>query len=57
VRRCLGAGFAAAEMRAVMGTVLKRVDLRPAGRRDERIVRRAFTLSPKRGARVIAELR
>jgi hypothetical protein len=37
--------------------VLKRVDLRPAGRRDEKIVRRAFTLSPKRGARVIAELR
>jgi cytochrome P450 len=57
VRRCLGAGFAAAEMRAVMGTVLRRVDLRPAGRRDEKIVRRAFTLSPKRGARVVAELR
>jgi cytochrome P450 len=57
VRRCLGAGFASAEMRAVMATVLKRVDLRPAGRRDEKIVRRAFTLSPKRGARVIAELR
>ena len=57
VRRCLGAGFASAEMRAVMGTVLKRVDLRPAGRGDEKIVRRAFTLSPGRGARVVAELR
>ena len=30
------------------------LDLRPATRRDERIVRRAFTLSPKRGARVVA---
>jgi cytochrome P450 len=57
VRRCLGAGFAAAEMRAVMSTVLSRVDLRPASSRDERIVRRAFTLSPRRGTRVIAELR
>jgi cytochrome P450 len=57
VRRCLGAGFAAAELRAVLATVLTRVDLRPAGRRDEKIVRRAFTLSPGRGARVIAEVR
>jgi cytochrome P450 len=57
VRRCLGSGFALAEMRAVIGTVLSRVDLRPVSRGDERIVRRAFTLSPKRGARVVAELR
>jgi cytochrome P450 family 135 len=54
VRRCLGAGFAHAEMRAVMGTVLSRVDLRAARRGDERIVRRAFTLSPGDGARVVA---
>lgn len=57
VRRCLGAGFALAEMRAVMQVVLSRVELRPARRRDERIVRRAFTLSPSEGARVVVERR
>ncbi len=57
VRRCLGAGFALAEMRAVMQVVLSRVELRPAQRRDERIVRRAFTLSPSEGARVVVERR
>jgi len=57
VRRCLGSGFALAEMRAVMQVVLSRVELRPAERRDERIVRRAFTLSPSEGARVVVERR
>jgi cytochrome P450 len=56
-RRCLGAGFALAEMRAVMQTVLTRVELRPAAGGDERIVRRAFTLSPGNGARVVVERR
>jgi len=54
VRRCLGASFALLEMRIVIEAVLRNLDLRPAERRDERIVRRAFTLSPKRGARVVA---
>jgi cytochrome P450 len=54
VRRCIGASFALLEMRIVVESVLRRLDLRPATRRDERIVRRAFTLSPKRGARVVA---
>ena len=57
VRRCLGAGFGLAEMRAVMATVLTRVELRPAAGRDERVKRRAFTLSPGDGARVVAERR
>ena len=52
VRRCLGAGFALAEMRAVMQTVLTRVELRAVSGRDERVRRRAFTLSPAEGARV-----
>jgi cytochrome P450 family 135 len=56
-RRCLGAGFALAEMRAVMQTVLSRVELRAASSEDERIARRAFTLSPGRGARVVVERR
>ena len=54
VRRCLGAGFALAEMRAVMQTVLRRMDLRPADPWGERIARRTFTLSPASGARVVA---
>ena len=57
VRRCLGAGFALAEMRAVMSTVLSSVDLRPAGRGSERLARRAFTLSPGAGARAVVERR
>ena len=52
VRRCLGSGFALAEMRAVMQTVLTNVELKVVSERDERIARRAFTLSPARGARV-----
>ena len=57
VRRCLGASFALLEMRIVIEAVLRNLDVRPAERRDERIVRRAFTLSPKRGARVVASRR
>jgi cytochrome P450 len=57
VRRCLGASFALLEMRIVIEAVVRHLDLRPAARRDERIVRRAFTLSPKRGARVVAARR
>jgi cytochrome P450 len=57
VRRCLGASFALLEMRIVIEAVLRNLDVRPAERRDERIVRRAFTLSPKRGARVVATRR
>ncbi len=57
VRRCLGASFALLEMRIVIEAVLRNLDLRPVPRRSERIVRRAFTLSPKRGARVVATRR
>jgi cytochrome P450 len=53
VRRCLGSGFALAEMRAVMRTVFTNVELNVVAERDERIARRAFTLSPARGAQVV----
>jgi cytochrome P450 len=57
-RRCLGSAFALAEMRAVMQTVLARVELRAAGRpKDERIRRRAFTLSPADGAQAVVTRR
>jgi cytochrome P450 len=56
VRRCLGASFALAEMRAVLSAVLSRVELRAPGR-QERIARRSFTFSPRRGARVVVRRR
>jgi cytochrome P450 family 135 len=48
-RRCIGAAFAELEMRVVLGTVLRRTELRPATDRPERMVRRNVTLSPRNG--------
>ena len=48
-RRCIGAAFAEFEMRVVLGTVLRQVELRPATDRSEPIVRRNVTLTPKNG--------
>jgi cytochrome P450 family 135 len=55
-RRCLGASFAQMEMRVVVRRVLERVELRPVGG-PERIQRRAITLVPRRGVRVVASAR
>ncbi|HXM57957.1 MAG TPA: cytochrome P450 [Candidatus Dormibacteraeota bacterium] len=57
VRRCVGASFAAYEMGVVVRTVLESAALRPASARPERIVVRAITLVPSRGARVVLERR
>jgi cytochrome P450 len=57
VRRCLGAAFAEMEMRVVLGTILRRFELRPVGRRAERVARRNVTFSPRNGTRVIARQR
>ena len=54
VRRCIGAPFAELEMRVVLGEVLERFDLRPAGGGAEGIARRNVTFSPRHGTRVIA---
>jgi cytochrome P450 len=54
-RRCLGAAFATMEMREVLRVVAARVDLRAERAAGERMRRRSVTLSPSRGARVIAE--
>jgi cytochrome P450 len=56
VRRCLGASFALAEMHAVLRTILLRVELGAPGR-GERIARRSFTFSPRRGGRVVVRRR
>jgi cytochrome P450 len=53
VRRCLGAAFATLEMRTVIPAVLRRVDVTPASTRPETALRRAVTLVPSAGARVV----
>ncbi len=61
IRRCIGASFAQMEMRVILSTIL--AELRPhtprgiRGRRGERTKRRAITLVPAAGARVVWERR
>jgi cytochrome P450 len=55
VRRCLGASFALFEMRVVLRELVRRLELRAADRRPERITRRAITLVPERGGEVVVE--
>jgi cytochrome P450 len=57
VRRCLGASFAQLEMRIVLQTLARRLDLRVADPRPERIIRRAIALSPARGGEIVARAR
>ena len=51
-RRCIGANFALFEMRVVISRILRRVQLRPASPKPERLVRRAITQVPKNGVRL-----
>ena len=56
VRRCLGASFALYEMRIVLREALRAVRLgTDPGRRPESVTRRAITLAPTRGARIMVE--
>jgi cytochrome P450 len=61
IRRCIGASFALYEMRTIMRVVLTQLAPRPPGgllgRVSEPIMRRAITLAPGRGARVVWERR
>jgi len=56
-RRCVGAAFATNEMTCVLSTVLRNVELRPAGKRPERVRMRNIILTPARGTRVVATSR
>jgi cytochrome P450 family 135 len=51
-RRCLGASFAATEMRVVLSAVLERCDLQAADRAQARAQLRTITIGPKGGVRV-----
>ncbi|HWX45488.1 MAG TPA: cytochrome P450 [Solirubrobacteraceae bacterium] len=52
-RRCIGASFAMMEMRAIVRTVLERVELRAPSAKDERVKAHHITFVPARGGRVI----
>jgi cytochrome P450 len=54
VRRCLGASFALFEMKAVLSAVVRTVDLSAAQPASEPIARRAITMTPGRGAELVA---
>ncbi len=52
-RRCLGAAFAEQEMRIVLGTLARELDLELESREPEHAVRRNVTMGPSRGVPVI----
>ncbi len=54
-RRCVGAAFAALEMREVLRAVAERVALAPDRPAGERMVRKGVTLAPSRGGIVVAQ--
>ena len=53
IRRCLGAALAMAEMRVVLTTMARRLDLEPDRPAPERAMHRNVTMIPARGARVV----
>ena len=57
IRRCIGASFAVVEMKTVLSAIARSVDLRAVQPEPEHVVRRAITLTPSRGAQVIASRR
>jgi cytochrome P450 len=54
VRRCIGAGFSLQEAATVLRAVLSRYDIRPERAKPEFPKPRNITLTPSRGARIIA---
>jgi cytochrome P450 len=57
VRRCLAASYAEMEMKQVLRTILRRVELRPASGRSERMRKSAISFSPDQSGLVIARPR
>ena len=57
IRRCIGASFAVVEMKTVLSAIARSVDLRAVRPEAEHVLRRAITLTPNRGAEVIARRR
>jgi len=57
VRRCLGAGFAMLEMETILRTILGHCELTAARAREDTQRRRAVTLFPRHGTRVVLTCR
>jgi cytochrome P450 family 135 len=57
VRRCVAVVFAQLEMKQVIRTVLRELDLRAADARSERAMRSSVSFAPAAGARVLATRR
>ncbi|MEA2428313.1 MAG: cytochrome family [Thermoleophilaceae bacterium] len=57
VRRCLGASFALFEMQTVISAIARLVVMSPASPASEKVRRRAITLVPEKGARVVSRRR
>jgi len=57
IRRCLGQAFALIEMKVVLATLLRHLDLHATGQAPVRIVRRSITFAPSDQTRVIARRR
>jgi cytochrome P450 len=57
VRRCLGAAFATYEMKVVIPTILRNLQLRTSDAAPERIRRRAVTFVPERDGTLVVERR
>ena len=55
IRRCLGAPLAMAELRTVVGTILRRVELRTHDGPPETPRNRNVTMIPARGGIVVAD--
>ncbi len=50
MRRCLGASFALFEMKQVLTAMMSRIEPSATSATPERVIRRAITMSPVRGA-------
>lgn len=57
IRRCLGAGFATLEMEVVIRNILQQCELSAARSREDTQRRRAVTLFPRHGTRVVLQRR
>jgi cytochrome P450 len=55
VRRCLAASYAELEMKRVIRTILREVELRPVGEGSERMTKSAISFSPDQRGLVVAE--
>ncbi|HVJ90039.1 MAG TPA: cytochrome P450 [Labilithrix sp.] len=53
VRRCIGMAFALHEMKMVLARVVTRTELVRAGKRSSDVIRRAITIAPADGLRVV----